>query len=189
MKRKLFLPIVFLMAVCAFAREPERGYRGFVEWDNNLTTSHKSENISAPATLTYWITGLSTSHGFQINRNMFLGAGVMVETDTEDTRIWTSPVYFQLRYDRMFGKFSPFADLRIGYNMCNGGGIYFSPTIGYRFNWGRKTNINIGLGLTVRGAKENKFICTEQDNIFDIRYDCTRNSVMSMFNIRLGFDF
>lgn len=28
---------------------------------------------------------------------------------------------------------------------------FLSPTIGYRLNWGRKANLNLGLGMTFRG--------------------------------------
>lgn len=47
----------------------------------------------------------------------------------------------------------PYLSVRLGANLSDHGGIYFSPMVGYRFNWGRKTALNFGLGITLFGRR------------------------------------
>jgi hypothetical protein len=71
----------------------------------------------------------------------------------------TFATFLNVRYDRSFNKFRPFGDIRIGYAQVgyalsdDTSGIYFSPTIGHRFDCGRKFGVNIGAGLTVESRK------------------------------------
>ncbi|MDE6395892.1 MAG: hypothetical protein K2K84_01315, partial [Muribaculaceae bacterium] len=106
-----------------------------------------------------FFTGVTTSHGYQINPTFFVGAGIGMERCTKFDD-WVAPVFAQGRADFLFGKFTPFADLRLGYQFGQGGGVYFSPTVGYRFNWGRKAGINLGLGMTLAGFKRELFDVT-----------------------------
>lgn len=186
MKRLLLLFAVAVLSLSAVASQPQRGYRGFIDWDNNLTQydlwykgNHK----------TYYYTGVSTSHGFQFNPNFFLGAGLGLQYNSF-SKSYIVPVFLQARTDQRFGKFTPFGDLRVGYSCTDGGGLYLSPTIGYRFNWGRKAAVNIGVGLTVKGSSVD---------VFDIAYDDHGYMIMNkigsdcqtklMFAFRVGFDF
>lgn len=179
--KKIF---AFAVAVClvlaAGAREPQRGYRGFVDWDNSIGPIDYLDRagVGGPGhdRDTQWFSGLSTSHGYQINNHVFVGAGAMISG-----AVFTSamiPVFAQVRYDYERGKFRPFADLRAGYNLGDGdegGGVYLSPTVGYRCNWGRKANFNIGLGLTLRGASN---VIHDGDHYVD-----------PLFTLRFGFDW
>lgn len=166
MKKIIITLILVVMCNCmVHSKEPSAGYRGFIEWDNSFgpVDYRHSENILD------WIiyTGISTSHGYQFNNNLYLGAGLDVSIGNPGSMV---PVFADFRYDRAFGKFTPFGDIRIGYNLAGNRGLYLSPTIGYRFNWGRKAAFNIGLGVTLLGDQE---------------HDCVYN----IFSARLGFDF
>lgn len=81
------------------------------------------------------------------------------------------PVFADFRYDSAFGRFKPFADLRLGYNVIEPG-FYFSPMVGHRFSCGSRANFNLGMGMMLLRIK---------DNDIDI-HRC-------FFAVRLGFDF
>lgn len=183
----------FLSLLCAlccigsiFAREPQRGYRGFVEWSNDVTSFKIDEHTSQ----SFYYTGVSTSHGFQFNPHLFVGGGITLERYV-DYDTWFTPIFAQVRTDQKWGKFTPFGDLRVGYNSADGAGYFLSPTIGYRFNWGRKVNINAGLGLTLRGysVEQYDFDIDIVNGYFDMTYLGTKHSTKAMFSFRLGIDF
>ena len=139
---------------------------------------------------TCWFTGGSTSHGFQFNPHLFVGAGLMIEKCNKfDT--WTLPLFAQVRTDQTWGKFTPFGDLRLGYNCTDGGGIYLSPTVGYRFNFGRKLNLNLGVGMTLRGHTVEKYdiYLDEFAGDFSMTYLGKAHQTKGMFTIRVGIDF
>lgn len=191
MKKLLLSLIAVAISTALFASEPERGYRGFVEWDNNIT----SYKLSIDSRKTYWFTGVSTSHGFQFNKNFFLGAGLMFDTSTDDN-LKILPAFVQVRTDQTWGRFTPFGDLRIGYNFTDGGGMYISPTIGYRFNWGRKMNLNVGVGMTLRGSEVHQWDITyfpdylgTGNGAYDLEYRGSHHEFKPMFNFRIGIDF
>ncbi len=162
--KKLVIAVVSLsLSLSAIAQQPKRGYRGFVDWDNNFTAYYWVEDEKTAV----WFTGVATSHGYQFNPNLFVGGGAMLECSTKYKK-WLVPVYAHIRTDQKWGDCTPFGDLRVGYNMCNGGGIYLSPSIGYRFSTGGVVAMNISMGMTLRGASEG---------------------TKGMFNFRIGIDF
>ncbi len=134
-------------------RMPKEGYRGFLEVgaSGGMREIGASDGIGARE---YYYTHdgiifISTTHGYQFNENFFLGGGFILGFGVEGE----FPVYIDGRYDFKFNKITPFADLRIGYNLWkegHAGGFWFSPTIGYRFNWGRKAGFNIGVGFSFK---------------------------------------
>ena len=80
--------------------------------------------------------------------------------------------------------------MRLGYQFGQGGGIYFSPAVGYRFNWGRKVGINLGLGMTLAAYKREIYdITVVPGEIFDIKYVGTEHPLKPYFSFRVGFDF
>lgn len=175
---------ILLSSLTSNAKQPERGYRGFIEWSND----YRSEQGFITRINNYF-TGATTSHGYQINSTFFVGAGVGVERCTKFDD-WIAPVFVQGRADLLFGKFTPFADMRLGYQFGQGGGIYFSPAVGYRFNWGRKVGINLGIGMTLAAYKREIYdITVVPGEIFDIKYVGTEHPLKPYFSFRVGFDF
>ena len=176
MKKILFILTIMLATVSAEARQPGKGYRGFLDWSSSLRSERLGYITIDGAMTTYrdntFFTGFSTSHGYQINRMFFIGAGLGMEY-CSDYDSWLAPV-----------------DLRLGYNVANGGGIYVSPTIGYRFNWGRKMGVNLGLGMSVAGytaeVYDGKF--TGPDS-YEIQYVGKKHGSRVYFTFRLGIDF
>ncbi len=195
MKRTLIAFFAILLtAICSFGRQPERGYRGFVDWTNRVY--HHTDPYWSK---TYYVPGISTSHGYQFNPLLFAGVGL--DYSLEDSGFFGKHYYdfsnyflslfADVRTDLQFGKFTPFADLRIGLNATSYGTVYFSPSIGYRFNWGRKVGLNLGVGYTLDGYR-----CPEYKQVETI-YGYTTlvptgnkiNYNLSSFTFRVGIDF
>lgn len=195
MKRALAIILVLVSLCSGYAREPQRGYRGFFEWDNSFgSMPYFDHSVGENKNDFQWIFGCSTAHGYQINKNVFVGAGLLVAFGAPSLEC-TLPVFFDFRYDHSFGKFRPFGDLRIGYNLTDGGGVYFSPTIGYRFDWGRKVGLNLGIGLTLRGRTSDVYRLdlvqgTYPDNPhFEIVDLGRKHYADAFFTFRIGIDF
>lgn len=189
----LLIAAAGLLNSASHARQPQRGYRGFIEWSNNVRSERYANLVSATSLSFYrqtqLYTGVTTSHGYQINPMFFVGAGLGMERHTTSDN-WIAPVFVQSRLDLLLGRFTPFADIRLGANLSSGTGIYFSPSIGYRFNWGRKTGINIGAGLTLAGYKAHHYEGTWQGpDSFELQYIGTKRHVRAYFSFRLGLDF
>lgn len=194
--KRLFIAsfAILLTAICCFARQPERGYRGFADWTNRVY--HHNDIYSSK---TYYVPGISTSHGYQFNPWLFAGVGLdysLEDTGFFDNHHYDFDNYFlslfaDVRTDLQFGKFTPFADLRIGLNATSTGTVYFSPSIGYRFNWGRKVGLNIGVGYTLDGYHYTEY--KEVETIYGytewIPTGNKFNHYQSSFTFRLGIDF
>lgn len=186
MKRLITFFMLVIMTVAALsARQPEKGYRGFIDWSNSLGTV----DIWYPGnTETTLYTGLSTSHGYQFNPWLFVGAGIGLERCGKIDS-WLAPAYLQGRTDLQFGRFTPFGDIRLGYNLSQGGGLYFSPSIGYRFNWGRKMGINLGVGLTVQRYSYDIFESAFVNGYQTYVKVGTGHGTKAFFSFRVGIDF
>lgn len=192
MKRILITFLTILsVASMAIARQPHQGYRGFIDWSNNYRT--EPSFFDMPRTSIFY-SGLSTTHGYQIDSNFFAGAGLDIEYCSY--RSTTSlAIFAEGRYDVQFEKFTPFGDIRLGYNAGDGGGVYFSPSVGYRFNWGRKVGINLALGLSLYGYTRDVFELQFYDTpdnggiYYDLNYIGRKHGVDPYFSFRVGFDF
>lgn len=193
MKRFLLLGVSLLVAgTVAYGRQPREGYRGFIDWNNSVrndTYGEYSGNTLYIYDETNYMLGLSTSHGYQINPMFYVGAGVGLERClSEDS--WIAPIFVDGRVDMKFGKLTPFGDLRVGVNVADGIGAYISPMIGYRINWGRKTGLNIGAGVTFAGHSVEHFeVIDDPAGKFDLIYTGTKHRFRTYFSFRIGFDF
>ncbi len=195
MKRLFFASLTILLtAICTFGREPERGYRGFADWTNRIY-HHKDPYWSH----TYYCPGISTSHGYQFNPWLFAGVGLdysLKDIGYSNTHHYSLDSYFlslfaDVRTDLQFGKFTPFADVRLGVNATSSGTVYFSPSIGYRFNWGRKVGINVGVGYTLDGYRYEKQVWGTTTDGLHMFFPTGEfyNYNLSSFTFRLGIDF
>lgn len=188
MKRIFITLLSVILCLIAFARQPERGYRGFIDWNNSLTKLTLGWTPE-PYRKTAYFSGVSTSHGYQINPVWFVGAGLSVE-HSRNVDDYIIPLFLEGRADFKFGKLTPYADLKAGYSLTDAGGAYLSPMIGYRFNWGRKLGINLGLGATVKNYGVHTFeIITGPDGYIEINATGTERRWMGCFSFRLGIDF
>lgn len=174
----------------AIARLPEKGYRGFAEWSADIKADIA---IYGGPTDSRFYTGVSVSQGYQFNPWLFVGGGVLVEQCVKDNSIFSAPAFGQVRTDLRLKNFTPFADVRLGYNFANYGGIYFSPSIGYRINWGKRIGINIGIGYSMTGNRTMIETVTEilgPDGMGGTNTTWhRRHDFDNTLTLRVGFDF
>lgn len=197
--KKLFLIVTLtVISFSGFARQPERGYRGFAEWANDVKVDI---GLYGGPTDSRYYTGVAISQGYQFNPYLYVGAGLMVEQHIDagnienGNKMFSAPFFADVRTDLKFGKFTPFVDARIGYNFANYGGIYLSPTVGYRLSLGHKIGINIGLGYSMTGNR-NYIDKIEQEIGSDtggpggtvISY-CRKHCYNDCFAFRIGIDY
>lgn len=198
--RYIILACMVMAGVVASAQDVRRGYRGFVEYDASLTSWMVADSYHFDPVTGAELSGihrkafgemaLSTSHGYQFNPRFFLGAGLMGGySGIHDG--WFLGGFLQARTDQTFGKFTPYADLRVGLVTHAEGGLYISPTIGYRFNFGHRANLNVGVGLTLRHMGERDATSTFYHSGGElIHITVGRDPVMKpYFTFRVGVDF
>lgn len=93
----------------------------------------------------------TTTHGYQFNKNWFLGAGLgFLFNDTEED-LFGTPIFINVRYDRLSEKVWTFyAEYSIGYNLEDAGdeSIFMSATAGIRKRMAEKLGLNFGIGFT-----------------------------------------
>lgn len=146
----------------AAGRDPQRGYRGFVE-SESLFFPDLGFVAGEGGDSDFW-TGISTTHGYQFNPHLFVGAGMscvwMLNDDdfhSEKSKVKYLPLFADLRTDLRFGRFTPFVDLRVGCNLLRHGAFSGALTVGYRFDWGRRVAVNLALGVNLRGHRYEKY--------------------------------
>lgn len=146
--KKLLMTLVLLLGGI-FTTYAQSGYRGFA--DISLGASY-IETAGFAATL-------STTHGFQCNGHIFIGAGL--EAGFSGAEYWGykedvsnffyMPVYLQLRYDHsLFSKHSFYGSLRAGYDVI-AEMLYFAPELGVRFAQNGPVSFNLGFRFEVDG--------------------------------------
>lgn len=195
MKRLLLLPALCLTWLCASALQPQRGYRGMFESSNYLIINPGFLTGDGGSSTVF--AGFATSHGFQFNSWLYAGGGAGFEynlnwkkhRNSEHGR-WVIPLFAEGRLDARWDCFTPYFSARLGANLADHGGVYFSPTVGYRFNWGRKSSINFSMGMSLYGRR-----FTSREHILEPGGGITLGPETHyqghdvLFTVRLGYDF
>jgi hypothetical protein len=151
---------------------PVRGYRGFYEL--GLFGGVGADAINH--------TELNTSHGYQFNPNLFVGLGIGLHVfESEAASI---PLYAHVRSEFVDRRITPFADVRLGYAFGDIEGLYFSPSVGVRFGWGRKSDTYVSLGYTLQCGRYEfyDFNWYEPQTV-------TRTLSLSGIGLRVGMSF
>lgn len=111
-----------------------RGYKGFVDFGYIADVSdNNAGKIEA-----------STSHGYQFNNYIFLGAGMAVDYYT-DADLVSIPIFANFRVNFINKKITPFVDLKTGCAVGDVEGAYVTLGMGARFSLKGKKAVNIGL--------------------------------------------
>lgn len=201
MRKIIFLIVLFVvLPFYASALQPQRGYRGFVDWSNSAKIDMgflSIENQSGDETEIF--TGISTSHGYQFNNWLYVGGGTgfeynldwkAFENEYDENARYIIPIFVECRLDAKWRRFTPYFSVRLGANVADNGGVYFSPTVGYRFNWGRRSAINLGLGLTLFGYRSSYTEHIMQpDGGIDLGPTIHYQAHVVRFSLRLGYEF
>ena len=165
MKKSVFI-IVLLICGCvampqAYADDAalKRGYRQFWDVSGALTSWRVAEDHHFDQNAG-WVYEdihrqsfgeviLSTIHGYRFNPNFFLGGGLAVGYSGVNDH-WFLGAMIDARTDQKFGRYTPFADLRTGVYTHISNGLFINPSIGYRFNFGHRTNLNVSIGVNLQ---------------------------------------
>lgn len=195
---KKILCFVFLFGLIgsftSMARQPQRGYRGFIDWNNFLEFNFGF--LAGDPGDSRFYTGFTTSHGYQFNDWLYVGGGTgftynlnySSNRHENDFTHFVIPVFAEGRLDAKWGRFTPYFSTQLGVNVVNHGGVYLSPMVGYRFNWGRKSAINFGVGMTLFGHRVSYL---SYDPIEENPNGTLKNNhgTWMKFTARLGFEF
>ena len=123
--------------------------------------------------------GISTTHGCTINKYLFVGAGVGVNFKC-NYNIINIPVYADVKASLPIKntKFSPFADVRVGYSLLNLKGLYFNPSLGVRVG-GKRAGCLISVGYELQSTKLS----------YNFEGDTYSKVSVGTINFRLGLEF
>lgn len=159
----------------------KRGYKGFIDFGYtvNVGMTGLAKDISGyDSNKINWV----TSHGYQFNPYLFVGAGVSFDCYTAKTWV-TVPIFANVRVSPLIGNITPFIDVKVGYNSIGYmKGVYFAPSIGCRFGLTRKVGLNVGIGYALQQNTANHY----QWDPYDKFPDEVKNHGLSFI---FGFDF
>jgi hypothetical protein len=143
---------------------------------------------------------VNTSHGYQFNPHIFLGAGVGfhfassyktsdedIALDIRDSKV-DVPVFADVRYNVLKKKVSPYIDLKGGTYVNNNGGLYVNLSAGCRIATNAKQAVNISVGY----ASEKLEFETFEDfiNYSSLKYTrkATKYDTESIV-LKVGYEF
>ncbi len=144
---KRCIAIVALLALCTsiFAQDPFRTkkYRGFADVGLSVVATEGQSAVSF---------ALTTSHGYQVNPYLFLGAGVGVgvsggsSTSTEVS----VPIFGQTRINFTTKRISPYLDFKGGYDVGDFKGGILSPSFGISMPVSNYCAIDFGISYSCK---------------------------------------
>lgn len=153
-QRLLGLMMSFCFAMFTFAQSGNgerpilKGYKGSVELGFAAGAGDAGHNRMEVLMV----------NGYQFNRWLSAGIGTGIQV-WQVTQQVTLPLFADFEATFMQKTIAPYANLRLGY--CFGltyddvipkDGVYFSPTVGFRWGVGRNTAWKLGVGYWVQGS-------------------------------------
>lgn len=144
---------------------PKSGYAGFVDVGGGFGVGdYAGAYVEA-----------TTSHGYQIIPQLFVGAGAGVHFDFDWETI-SIPIFADFRYTALDNNISPIVGMKIGYSVLDLEGVYFNPSIGCRFGLSDGFAMNITFNYQMQKA--------------DFYYgNYTFKETLSNIGFKIGFEF
>ena len=105
-------------------------YKGSIEGGRTLHTDDMG---------LFSTTDIYTTHGFQFNPYLYVGAGAGIRLGDSYTAI---PIYADVNYTMLKKKVSPFIDAKIGYSLLDASGFYMNPGVGVNWNFYKGLSVN-----------------------------------------------
>lgn len=134
------------------------GYKGFAEFGYTFGVGDGTDRLS-----------LYNTHGYQIDKNFFIGAGVGVNYFTKG-ELFNMPIFADFRVNILDFGITPFVGVKAGYSLFDVSGFFFSPTVGCRF----APNDKIAYTFTF-GYELQRFSITTEYRYDDGYYDSNFN--------------
>lgn len=150
----LRLLAVSVIAMAASICSAQSRYRGMIEGGRTF-------NLEETALHT---TEFSTTHGYQFNPYLFVGAGLglnFIPSDAVD--MMYMPLYLDVRVNLTKTKISPFIDLKAGHTVLDIESFYLNPNIGVNYNFYKSLSAYLKVGYTY--VKEDYINCDKYDGI------------------------
>ncbi len=143
---------------------------------------------------------VNTSHGYQINPFVFLGAGVglhfmpkyetpnmTIALDTRESKV-DIPIFANARVNFMKKKFCPYIDIKGGTYVTNNGGLYVNASAGLRVATNEKQAVNISIGYTVEKLQFETFSSFKSYKNMDY-YRSGRVLTTEGIALKVGYEF
>ncbi len=148
----------------------QSGYKGFADMGGGVCFNGEGSQFS-----------LSTSHGYQFNPYIFLGAGAGFDLYYGD---FAMPIYADFRANFINRNVTPFAGVKLGYSATSMSGVFFSPSLGLAFA------LSNGFGLNLSMAyKLQSYEYYDSYYGYGSYYDYTCRDIVGSFNFSVGFEF
>lgn len=163
------------------------GYRGFIEAGIGAGFNSKIDEE-------YVNLSISTIHGCELFRHLFVGLGVGVqgfivpddedttnknkekETETETESYASFPIFSDVRFDFLNRTISPFLDMQLGGTVGDFEGVHFALSAGCRFS-----HFNLSMGYALQNYT--------YDNGSLRLYSVKETRAINSFMIRLAVDW
>ncbi|MEL5892341.1 hypothetical protein AAE250_02410 [Bacteroides sp. GD17] len=136
--KTLRLLAVLVIAMTASICSAQNGYRGMIEGGR---TFHLDETA-------LHATEFSTTHGYQFNPYLFVGAGLGFHFTSSDAEMTYMPLYLDVKANLMQTKVAPFIDVKAGYSVLDAKGVYLSPSVGVNYNFYKCLSVYLKVGYT-----------------------------------------
>lgn len=198
--KRIGIVVVVILALLPnkiFGADVKKGYRGFVDVTFDATSFRVADDYhydSSGLVLTgvhregFVCAGISTSHGYQFNPHIYVGLGVLgyYSQIINGALIGT---FLHIRTDQTFGKYTPYAEIRTGLKTDGIGPFFITPAIGYRFNFGHKTNLNVGLGLNLQFRQDPGSMIHYGHYGNGPKATVINSAIQPYFDFKVGIDF
>lgn len=112
---------------------------------------------------------VNTSHGYQFNPYLFLGAGMGlhfipsyktkgmdIPLDQRESKV-DIPLFANIHCNFLKKKVTPFIDVKGGTYVTNNGGLYINASVGCRFALNEKQAINLSVGYSLEKLEFETF--------------------------------
>lgn len=190
--KKTILFIVFVLPLAISGQIIEKGYHGFVEGGYAVNTG---------GTISINWAEVNTIHGYQVNPNIFVGAGLGIHFTPEfkgneigGLPHWRrgnkieKPIFANFRWTMLNKKVTPLVDLRLGHNLSNGSGMYGSAGLGCRLALKNNKALYFVVSYTSHKLKfEESYLISYRD-YYSWRYKEIKQEQTAV-SARIGFEF
>ena len=166
-------------------RSDVKGYRGLVEVGTIVNFRASGIPIAKGAF------SVTTSHGYQFNPHVFLGAGLGLDYHAAGGRLFV-PLFADVRANFLNRDITPFFGVKIGYAVGSKAsegvnpGVYFNPTFGMRFILKPDFVMNVALGYNLQQQVVEEYYLYPRGrggNYYTVKY------LRHGLSLRLGFEF
>lgn len=163
--KALRLLAVLVIAMAASICSAQSGYKGMIEGGYMFNLERTEASVH---TIEF-----STTHGYQFNPYLFIGAGVGLNLVSSPVDVMYMPLYLDVKANLTKTKISPFIELKIGHTVLDVESFYLNPNIGVNYNFYKSLSAYLKVGYTYVAENCDVYGSDTYDGI----------------SVRIGFEF